>query len=131
MTELLEVLYGIGSAGTGFVLARHLSGRVRGAFARLREREGAMRWISLPAAIGVGASFFLLAVALWPAALIWLEWDRRDEERFASRAEVAAYRRLVREIREARREEAEDVGDDADPRTTIARNREAVPGDPV
>lgn len=107
MTELLEILYGVGAVGTGFVLARHLSVRFRGAFARLREQEGVMRWLSIPAALGIGSSFFLLAVMLWPAALIWLGWDRRDLERFETRQEREGYRRLVREIREAKREEQE------------------------
>lgn len=105
MTELLEILYGAGAVGTGFVLARHLSVRFRGAFARLREQEGAMRWLSIPAALGIGSSFFLLAVMLWPAALIWLGWDRRDLERFETREESEGYRRLVREIRRVRNEE--------------------------
>jgi len=68
MNELLEILYGVGAVGTGFALARHLAHRFRGAFARLREQEGAMRWLSIPAAIGVGSSFFLLAVMLLPLA---------------------------------------------------------------
>jgi len=131
MNELLEILYGVVAVGTGFALARHLAHRFRGAFARLREQEGAMRWLSIPAAIGVGSSFFLLAVMLWPAALIWIGWDRRDQERFETREESTAYRRLVREIREARREEGEDARDDADPGTTIARDRETAPGDPA
>lgn len=69
MTELLEILYGVGAVGTGFVLARHLSHGFRGASARRRWR---------------------CAVMLWPAALIWLGWDRRDQERFETREEHGA-----------------------------------------
>ena len=131
MTELFEILYGVGAVGTGFVLARHLAHRFRGGFARFREREGPMRWLSIPASVGVGASFFLLAVMLWPAALIWLGWDRRDQERFEAREESAGYRRLVREIREAKREQESASRHDGASGTTNARDREAAPGDPA